>query len=57
MHVYLPPGYDADTQKRYPVLYLDHRRGRERQPLDGQRLHPLHPRHLVAAGQAKRHGR
>ena len=24
MHVYLPPGYDADAGKRYPVLYLNH---------------------------------
>lgn len=24
MHVYLPPGYDTETAKRYPVLYLNH---------------------------------
>ena len=24
MHVYLPPGYDTDADKRYPVLYLNH---------------------------------
>ncbi|HEX5399537.1 MAG TPA: alpha/beta hydrolase-fold protein [Verrucomicrobiae bacterium] len=24
MHIYLPPGYDTDTHKRYPVLYLNH---------------------------------
>lgn len=24
MHVYLPPGYDAATERRYPVLYLNH---------------------------------
>lgn len=24
MHVYLPPGYGSDTDKRYPVLYLNH---------------------------------
>jgi enterochelin esterase-like enzyme len=24
MHVYLPPGYDTNTDKRYPVLYLNH---------------------------------
>ncbi len=24
MHIYLPPGYDADTDKHYPVLYLNH---------------------------------
>lgn len=24
MHIYLPPGYETDTGKRYPVLYLNH---------------------------------
>ena len=24
MHVYLPPGYEADGDARYPVLYLNH---------------------------------
>jgi enterochelin esterase family protein len=24
MHVYLPPGYEADGESRYPVLYLNH---------------------------------
>jgi enterochelin esterase family protein len=24
MHIYTPPGYDADSSKRYPVLYLLH---------------------------------
>ena len=24
IHIYLPPGYDTDTGKRYPVLYLNH---------------------------------
>lgn len=24
MHLYVPPGYDADTGRRYPVLYLNH---------------------------------
>jgi len=24
MHVYLPPGYDAGTDRRHPVLYLNH---------------------------------
>jgi enterochelin esterase family protein len=24
MHIYLPPGYEDDTAKRYPVLYLNH---------------------------------
>jgi enterochelin esterase family protein len=27
--VYLPPGYDADTRKRYPVLYLQHGGGED----------------------------
>ncbi len=24
LHVYLPPGYDAEPDRRYPVLYLNH---------------------------------
>ena len=24
MHIYLPPGYDAALERRYPVLYLNH---------------------------------
>ena len=24
MHIYLPPGYAADSDRRYPVLYLNH---------------------------------
>lgn len=24
LHVYLPPGYDTDPERRYPVLYLNH---------------------------------
>ncbi|MHA3770210.1 alpha/beta hydrolase [Verrucomicrobiota bacterium sgz303538] len=24
IHVYLPPGYDTDTDRKYPVLYLNH---------------------------------
>ena len=27
--VYLPPGYDTDTKKRYPVLYLQHGGGED----------------------------
>src|SRR5213078_4760840 len=29
MHVYTPPGYDASTSERYPVLYLLHGAGDE----------------------------
>jgi enterochelin esterase-like enzyme len=29
IHVYTPPGYDADTEKRYPVLYLQHGGGED----------------------------
>ena len=24
MHIYLPPGYEANADARYPVLYLNH---------------------------------
>lgn len=53
MHVYLPPGYDADTGRRYPVLYLNHgggendshwtEKGRAHQILDN----------LIADGKAR----
>jgi enterochelin esterase-like enzyme len=29
IHVYTPPGYDADTEMRYPVLYLQHGGGED----------------------------
>ena len=32
--VYTPPGYESNTEKRYPVLYLQHWRRRERKRLD-----------------------
>jgi len=29
MYIYLPPGYDANTPRRYPVLYLQHGAGED----------------------------
>ena len=29
MHVYLPPGYETETARRYPVLYLNHGGGED----------------------------
>jgi enterochelin esterase family protein len=30
IYVYTPPGYDSDTDKKYPVLYLQHGMGEDR---------------------------
>jgi len=29
MHVYLPPGYGTEAERRYPVLYLNHGGGED----------------------------
>jgi enterochelin esterase family protein len=58
MHVYLPPGYDEDTARRYPVLYLNHGGGEtDRQwtaanPRSGGYANLILD-NLIAAGKAK----
>ncbi len=53
MHVYLPPGYDTDTERRYPVLYLNHGGGEH----DGHWTASGHAHHildnLIADGKAR----
>lgn len=53
MHVYLPPGYDADPSKRYPVLYLNHGGGENDSHWieKGATHHILD--NLIAAGKAR----
>ncbi len=53
MHVYLPPGYDADSSKRYPVLYLNHGGGENDSHWieKGATHHILD--NLIAAGKAR----
>lgn len=53
MHVYLPPGYDTETERRYPVLYLNHGGGEH----DGHwtasgRVHHILD-NLIADGKAR----
>ncbi len=53
MHVYLPPGYDTETERRYPVLYLNHGGGEH----DGHWTASGHAHHildnLIAEGKAR----
>ena len=57
MHVYLPPGYEANADARYPVLYLNHGGGDDdsmdehRPPQGGHAQFILD--NLIAAGKAK----
>jgi enterochelin esterase-like enzyme len=51
--VYTPPGYDADTASRYPVLYLQHGGGEdERVWIEMGRVNLILD-NLIAAGSAK----
>jgi enterochelin esterase-like enzyme len=51
--VYTPPGYDADVEKRYPVLYLQHGGGEDETgwPRQGHMNFILD--NLIAAGKAQ----
>jgi len=52
-HVYTPPGYDAEAQARYPVLYLLHGAGEnERSWIEQGRANFILD-NLLAAGKAK----
>jgi enterochelin esterase-like enzyme len=50
--VYTPPGYDADPQKRYPVLYLQHGGGEDETGWSRQGHMNFILDNLIAAGQA-----
>ena len=50
--VYTPPGYDKDTQKRYPVLYLQHGGGEDETGWSNQGLANLILDNLIAQGKA-----
>lgn len=49
--VYTPPGYDNDTQKRYPVLYLQHGWGEDETAWSNQGRVNLIMDNLVAEGK------
>src|SRR4249919_3807242 len=51
--VYTPPGYDKDTRKRYPVLYLQHGAGEDETGWGRQGYAGLIMDNLIAEGKAK----
>jgi len=51
--VYTPPGYETDTSKRYPVLYLQHGGGEDETGWPNQGRTGLIMDNLIAAGQAE----
>jgi enterochelin esterase-like enzyme len=51
--VYTPPGYDQDTSRRYPVLYLQHGGGEDETGWGNQGHADLIMDNLIAAGKAK----
>jgi len=51
--IYTPPGYDKDTQKRYPVLYLQHGGGENETGWSAQGKAGLIMDNLIAEGKAK----
>ena len=53
MHVYAPPGYDASTAEKYPVLYLMHGGGEDERGWATQGRADLILDNLIAAGKAK----
>jgi enterochelin esterase-like enzyme len=50
--VYTPPGYDADSSKRYPVLYLQHGAGEDERGWTTQGRANFILDNLIAAGKA-----
>ena len=51
--VYTPPGYDKNTKKRYPVLYLQHGGGENETGWSSQGRANLIMDNLIAEGKAK----
>lgn len=51
--VYTPPGYDKDTKKRYPVLYLQHGMGEDRRAWPNQGRTNFILDNLIAEGKAE----
>jgi enterochelin esterase-like enzyme len=52
-YVYTPPGYDRDTTKRYPVLYLQHGMGEDRRAWPNQGRTNFILDNLIAEGKAR----
>ncbi len=53
IYIYTPPGYDADPQKRYPVLYLQHGSGGDERQWSIQGRMNFILDNLIAAVKAK----
>ncbi|MBN2686180.1 MAG: hypothetical protein JXR40_12940 [Pontiellaceae bacterium] len=53
IYVYTPPGYDTDTTKRYPVLYLQHGGGEDETGWSTQGRANLIMDNLIAEGKSK----
>lgn len=53
MHMYLPPGYDTDTERRYPVLYLNHGGGENDSHWTASGFAHRILDNLIAAGKAR----
>lgn len=51
--VYTPPGYDANTNKKYPVLYLQHGAGQDETVWSNQGKVDIIMDNLIAEGKAK----
>jgi len=52
-YIYTPPGYDEDSNKRYPVLYLQHGGGEDETGWSKQGRANLIMDNLIAEGKAK----
>lgn len=52
-YVYTPPGYQKDTKKKYPVLYLQHGMGEDRRAWPNQGRTNFILDNLIAEGKAK----
>src|SRR6478736_3769746 len=52
-YVYTPPGYDKETKKKYPVLYLQHGMGEDRRAWANQGRTNFIMDNLIAEGKAK----
>jgi enterochelin esterase-like enzyme len=53
IYVYTPPGYDAEPQRRYPVLYLQHGSGGDERQWSTQGRMNFIMDNLIAAGKAR----
>ena len=53
IYIYCPPGYDKDTNKKYPVLYIQHGGGEDQRGWAVQGLTDVIIDNLIAEGKAK----